>query len=120
MRFNLNHPSVLNFVDNVNISVINNVNFTNYFGCSNEDKINIQHVVFKLIKSSVKLRAKINDDEFRSFIIILWKRNEELENFEFAQILFDITKNFDTINELTKPVKRQSKIIKTDKKINEE
>jgi hypothetical protein len=120
MRFNLNHPSFINFIDNVNISVINNVNFNNYFDCSIENKTSIQHIVFKLIKSSVKLRAKISDEELKNFITILWKRNEDLENFEFTQILLDITKNFDSINETIKPQKRQSKVIKTDKKINEE
>jgi len=120
MRLNLNHPSFINFIDNINVSVINNVNFNNYFNNSAENKTSIQHIAFKLIKSSVKLRAKISDDELKSFISILWKRNEELENYEFTQILLDITKNFDSINETIKPQKRQPKVIKTDKKINEE
>jgi len=120
MRLNVNHPTLLNFVDNVNTSVVNNVNLSNYFNNNNEDKKNIQHIVFKLIRSSVKLRAKIGDEEFRGFLTILWKRNEEFENYEFAQVLLDINKNFDSINESSKPQKRTPKVIKTDKKINEE
>lgn len=120
MSTNLTNPTFMSFVDNVNLSIINHINFKNYFSMTAENKINVQHVTMKLIKNSIKLRAKISDTELRSFVTVLWKKNEELEIFEFAQILYDVLKNFDTINESTKPVKRQQKIIKTDKKINED
>ena len=72
-------------------------------------------MVFKLMKNAVKMRAKLSDNELRSFVSILWKKNEEMENYEFASILNDISQNFDTVNEVTKPVKRGSRTIKTDK-----
>ena len=72
-------------------------------------------MVFKLMKNAVKMRAKLSDNELRSFVSVLWKKNEEMENYEFASILNDISQNFDTVNEVTKPVKRGSRTIKTDK-----
>ena len=72
-------------------------------------------MVFKLMKNAVKVRAKLSDNELRSFVAVLWKKNEEMENYEFAAILNDISQNFDTVNEVTKPVKRGPRTIKTDK-----
>lgn len=120
MRLNLSHPTLLNFIDNVNQIIISNTNFTTYFDSTNEIKMNTQVVVHKLIKSSIKLRIKISDEDLKKFIILLKDKNEEIENYECAQILFDIIKNFDIINESSKPQKRQSKVIKTDKKINDD
>jgi hypothetical protein len=50
----------------------------------------------------------------RSFVSVLWKKNEESENYEFASILNDIAQNFDSVNEVTKPVKRTVRKIKKD------
>ena len=66
------------------------------------------------MKNSVKVRAKLTDDELRSFVDVLWKKNEESENYEFAAVLNDISINFDMVNEVTKPVKRTTRKIKTD------
>lgn len=120
MSIKLNNPTFMAFIDNVNLSVISHINMKNYFGSTKENKIITQQNAIKLIKSSINLRAKITDDELRSFITILWKKNEETEMYEFAQILFDITKDFDTLNESIKPIKKQTKVIKTSKKINED
>jgi hypothetical protein len=51
----------------------------------------------------------------KAFVIVFWKKNEELENYEFAAILKDISNNYDAVNEFTKTTKRQSRTIKTDK-----
>lgn len=120
MSIKLNNPTFIAFIDNVNSSVVNHINMKNYFGMSVENKISTQQNTMKLIKSSINLRAKITDDELKSFITILWKKNEEMEIYELAQILFDISKNFDSVNDSTKPNKRQPKVIKTGKKINED
>ncbi len=71
-------------------------------------------MVFKLMKNSVKVRAKLTDSELRSFVAVLCKKNEEVENYEFAQILKDITTNFDTINAPEKIATRTKRTIKTD------
>jgi len=68
------------------------------------------------MKNAVKVRAKLTDNELRSFVSVLWKRNEESENYEFASILNDIAQNFDSVNEVTsKPIKRATRTIKIDK-----
>ena len=43
----------------------------------------------------------------RSFVTVLWKKNEEVENYEFAAILNDISQNFDAVNEI-KTIKNDS------------
>ena len=74
-------------------------------------------MVLKLMKNAVKVRAKLTDNELRSFVSVLWKKNEESENYEFASILNDIAQNFDSVNEVTsKPIKRATRTIKIDKK----
>jgi hypothetical protein len=73
-------------------------------------------MVLKLMKNAVKVRAKLTDLELRSFVSVLWKKNEESENYEFAAILNDIAQNFDAVNEVTsKPTKRTTRKIKIDK-----
>jgi hypothetical protein len=89
------------------------VNIENYFSLPQDKKMNVLYVVFKLMKNSLKVRAKLTDDEVRYFVNELMKNNERSENYEFAAILKDISNNFDSINEVTKPVKRQSRTIKT-------
>ncbi|WP_282459096.1 hypothetical protein, partial [Mycoplasmopsis arginini] len=78
----------------------------------------VQFAVLKLMKNAVKVRAKLTDLELRSFVVVLCKKNEESENYEFASILNDISSNFETINEIVKPIKRV-RTIKTEKPENE-
>lgn len=115
MNVNINHPSFISFLDNVTSTILSNVTVENYFKLSTDKKIGVQYMVFKLMKNAVKVRAKLSDSELRSFVTILWKKNEESENYEFAAILNDISQNFDTVNEVTKPVKRGPRTIKVDK-----
>jgi hypothetical protein len=115
MKVNLNHPSFISFLDNVTSSILSNVSIENYFTLNQESKMGVLYMVFKLMKNSVKIRVKLTDMEMRTFVTVLWKKNEESENYEFAAILNDISKNFDSINEFTKPNKRQSRLIKADK-----
>jgi hypothetical protein len=115
MNINLNHPSFIAFLENMTNNILSNVTVENYFKISTEKKLGIQYMVFKLIKSSISHRAKLSDDELKSFLVVLWKRNEESENYEFAGILRDITNNFDTVSEhiTQKTIKRKIKT-KTD------
>jgi hypothetical protein len=114
MKVNVNHPTFILFLDNVTTNILSNVTVDNYFSLSQEKKLGTQYMVYKLMKNSVKVRAKLTDDELRSFVDVLWKKNEESENYEFAAVLNDISKNFDVVNEVTKPVKRTTRKIKTD------
>ena len=114
MKVNINHPSFISFLDNVSSNILSNVTVSNYFTLPQEKKMGVLYMVFKLMKKSLLVRAKLTDAEMRSFVTVLWKKNEEVENYEFAQILKDITTNFDTINSPEKVVKRTKRTIKTD------
>ena len=81
-------------------------------------KSTISYTVFKIIKSNTEKRVNLGDLEFRAFLVALWKKNEESENYEVAAILDHIIKNYDSINEITKPLKTIKKPAKIDKKTN--
>mgnify|MGYP007031439424 CR=1 FL=1 len=55
-------------------------------------------------------------EDLKDFVDVLMKSNVYSENYEFAAILKDISNNFDSFNEVTKPVKRQTRTIKTNPK----
>lgn len=114
MRVNVNHPSFVTFLENVTNTILSNISVDNYFQLIPEKKLAVQYAVLKLMKNSIKMRAKLTDLELKSFVIVLCKKNEETENYEFAGILSDIIQNFDSVNEVTKPNKRTTRKIKTD------
>ena len=114
MNVNVNHPTYILFLDNVTNGILSNVTVNTYFSVAPEKKIKVQYIVLKLMKNLIKSRGKFSDPEIKSFILILMKKNEENENFELAAILRDISNNFDTVNELSKPVKKPMKVVKTD------
>ena len=106
---------------NVNIIYTKNINYLvkslQVNKQLNQDKkLGVQYMVLKLMKNAVKVRSKLTDLELRSFVSVLWKKNEESENYEFAAILNDIAENFDAVNDVTsKPTKRTTRTIKVDK-----
>jgi polyhydroxyalkanoate synthesis regulator phasin len=112
MKLNISHPSFVAFLENVTDTISSSVNIENYFSLPQDKKMNVLYVVFKLLKNSLKARAKLSDEEVRYFVDELMKNNERSENYEFSAILKDISNNFDSINEVTKPVKRQTRTIK--------
>lgn len=118
MKVNVNHPSFISFLENVTTTILAHVPIDNYFSLNSDKKLNVQYTVFKMMKNSVNLRAKLTDNELRSFVVVLCKKNEDCENYEFAGILKDISNNFDSLNESVKSIKRQSKTIKVDKNNN--
>jgi hypothetical protein len=114
MKLNINHPSFIAFLDNVTTSILSNVNVESYFKLTQDKKMNVLYMVFKLMRKSVAMGPKLTDNEMRSFLTVLWKKNEESENYEFAAILNDIANNYDSINEFTKIPKR-TRTIKIEK-----
>ncbi len=115
-KVNTTHPSFVAFLESVTDSITSSVNIENYFSLPQDKKMNVLYVVFKLMRTATKVRAKFTDDEMRDFVTVLLKNNEKSENYEFAAILKDISNNFDSINEVTKPAKRQTRTIKTETK----
>ena len=113
MKVNINQQSFVAFLENVTETIVSSVNVENYFSLPQDKKMNVLYVVFKLMKNSLKVRTKFNDDDLKDFVNVLMKSNVNSENYEFAAILKDISNNFDSINEVTKPVKRQTRTIKT-------
>lgn len=116
MKVNTTHPSFVTFLESVTDTILSSVNIENYFSLPQDKKMNVLYVVFKLMRTATKVRAKFTDDEMRDFVTVLLKSNEKIENYEFAAILKDICNNFDSINEVTKPVKRQTRTIKSETK----
>lgn len=110
MKININHPTFLAFLDNVISNITISVNINNYFKLSQDKKMGVLYMVYKLIKKSIQITAKLSDNEMRSFVTVLWKKSEESENYELAAILSDINNNFDAVNELSKPLKRKRTI----------
>ena len=115
MKINVNHPSFISFLDNVTNTILSNITIDNYFKLTQEKKMSVLYTVFKLMKKSLAVRTQISDMEMRAFVTVLWKKNEECENYEFAAILNDINNNFEAISDFTKTIKRQSRSSKTDK-----
>jgi hypothetical protein len=118
MRVNVNHPSFVQFLDGVTTSILGNISTENYFKLSQEKKMTVLYTVFKLMRKSLKVRAELTDLEMKTFVTVLWKKNEECENYEFAAILNDINNNFDAVNDFTKTIKRQSRTPRTEAKKN--
>lgn len=119
MKVNVNHPSFISFLESVTDNILSSVSINNYFNLPQDKKMGVLYVVFKMMKSSVKSRTRLTDMELKTFITVLWKKNEESENYEFAAILKDISNNFDAVNEFTKTPPIKKKTIKTDKTNNE-
>lgn len=114
MNINVNHPSFITFLNQVTTAILSNITIDNYFSLPQEKKLNVQYAVFKLFKNAIKFRATFTDNELKSLITLLWKKNEESENYEFASILNDIKNNFDAVNEFTKPKRRTNKKVKSE------
>lgn len=115
MRININHPGFLNSFHNINNLVMAHSPVENYFELPLDKKMNTLYSVFKLVKSSVEVRVKLTDEELKKFIDIMWKKNEEFENYEFAAALRDISMNFKSINDTVKPKRKTTKKVKLDK-----
>jgi hypothetical protein len=120
MRTNVNNPSFVSFLEGVSNNILSAIKLENYFKLTNEKKMSLLYVVSNMIRNAAKVKSNLTDDELKSFIVVLWKRNEVNENYEFAAVLNDIIKNFDLINELaaTKATKKVTKANKTDKTTN--
>lgn len=120
MRINTNHPTFLAFIETVNGNVLSNIGVEKYFGLSAEKKRNFQYITLKLIIKAVKVRATLTDEELLDFTKLMRKKNEDIENYEFASVLNDIVNNFDVVCELTKTGIRKKRSIKTADKNTEE
>jgi hypothetical protein len=106
MNINVNQPSFISLLNQLTNNILSNVDLKNYFSLTPQKKLSVSYVVLKLLKTALKPRAKLSDQELKFIINVLLKKNEEKDNFEVAAVLNDIFTNFDVINEQTIPKKR--------------
>lgn len=109
MKSNLNHPAFMSFFKNVSNNILSAVKIDDYFSLSKNKKLAVSFTVLNFIKNSAKVKTNLSSSELKGIITILWKKNEEIENYEFAAVLNDIVKNFDIINKLSESEKKSSK-----------
>ena len=105
MSVNPKSPSFLSYLDNITNAILKNVSIDTYFGITNDKKRGVMFLVYKLIQNSFSGTSKLTDDEMKGFLTALCKKNEIMENYEFAEIIKDIIENFDTVNEFNKSTK---------------
>lgn len=102
MKINVNHPSFISFIDEVTTTILKSISIDNYFNLSNESKVGVQHIAYKFIYNAIRTRIDVDDEEIKTFINILWKKNVDNEMYEFAAVLKDIVENFEKVKIETK------------------
>lgn len=112
MKVNVNHPSFISFLETISNNILSAIKIDDYFGLNSEKKLAVSFTVLNLLKNSAKIKANLSSSDLKDFIIILCKKNEEIENYEFAAVLNDVIKNFDAICELSNSPKKPSKQVK--------
>jgi predicted nucleic-acid-binding Zn-ribbon protein len=113
MKVNVNHPSFISFLESVSNNILSAIKLEDYFGLTKEKKLSVSFTVLNLLKNSAKVKANLSDVDLKNFIMILCKKNEENENYEFAAVLNDVLSNYDTINDLSSSTKKSTRQKKT-------
>jgi len=112
MKVNVNHPSFISFLENISSNILSAIKIDEYFGLTSAKKLTVSFTVLNILKNSAKVKANLSDNELKSFIVVLCKKNEEVENYEFSAVLHDIVKNYDTVSKMgskKKPIKKTKK-----------
>lgn len=107
--------AVTKFLDSLSKNVLQNVSVDNYFSFSQEKKMTTQYLILKLIIKSMGVKLKVNDDILPNLIKSLRERNEEIENYEFAETLKNIESNMETLLDLNTTNIKTKRTIKTNK-----
>lgn len=94
MKFDDKNPSLILILDKIVNEIISSVATTDYFALNNEQKFLIQEISFRIIKNTVNYNTTLSDDDLKTFMKVLQKKNEQTENYEIAQILNDIFINY--------------------------
>ena len=117
MKVNVNHPSFISFLENISNNILSAIKIDEYFGLTTEKKLTVSYTVLNMLKNSAKVKSNLSDGELKSFIIILCKKNEDAEYYEFAAVLNDVVNNYDTVIDLLKTTKKP---VRKSKKINKD
>lgn len=115
MKLDFNNQNFKHYLDNINISITKIIKYENYFTLNDEKKISLQSVTSKIIKKIILSKISMANDEVKILLSELGKKNEELENFELAELYKNMITNFDIIFEKPKISTRKNKIIINDK-----
>jgi hypothetical protein len=107
--------AVIKFLDSISKSVLLNVSVENYFTFTKEKKMTTQFLILKMIIKSMGVKLDTNDAILPNLLKSLKNRNEDLENYEFAEILKNIESNLETLLDMTKTNIRKTRTIKTNK-----
>lgn len=113
MKVNVNHPSFISFLENISSNILSAIKIDEYFGLTPSKKLAVSFTVLNILKNSAKVKANLSDNELKSFIAVLCKKNEEAENYEFSAVLNDIVKNYDTVSKMKPPQKSVKKAKKS-------
>lgn len=109
MKVNVNNPSFIAFLESVTNNILSSIKIDDYFTLTKDKKLTLSFTVLNLLKNSAKIKANFSDSELKAFITVLRKKNEEIENYEFAAVLDDVIKNYDVITDLSNPTKKTPK-----------
>lgn len=110
INVDINHPSFVQLIDKINNKVVSNIDVTKYFSLTEDKRRGLSYLALKLVNTAIGTRIKMTENELLSLVTILWKKNEENENYELAAIFKNIMENFKVIYNSVKPVKRTRKI----------
>jgi len=107
--------AVIKFLDSISKSVLLNVSVESYFTFSKEKKITTQFLILKMVIKSMNVKLNTNEAILPNLLKSLKNRNENLENYEFAEVLKNIESNLDKLLDMTKTNIRTKRTIKTNK-----
>lgn len=121
MKIDVNHPTFIALIDTVINNITTNIFVKKYFVLNQEQKLTEQIKTFKIISNSIKSKIKLEEAEYKTFIMILLKRTEERELYETSELIKGVNTNFGVIYEGMKPVKKPTtRKIKTNNKNEQE
>lgn len=98
MDINTEHPTFIKFADTTIGNVNNNIDLTNYFTLTEDNKKTIQKLILKVLISSYKFKGKFTDEQFKTFTSFILNRSVIIEDYEISGVLKDIILNYENIN----------------------
>lgn len=110
INVDINHPSFVQLIDKINNKVVTNIDVSRYFSLAEDKRRGLSYLALKVVNNTIGTRIKMTENELLSLVTILWKKNEEIENYELAAIFKNIMENFKTIYNSVKPKTRTRKI----------
>jgi len=115
MKTKQTSAAVTKFLDSVSKNILSNISIENYFSFNPEKKITTQYLVLKMLMKSVGVKINLNESALPNLLNSLKTRNEEIENYEFAEVLKNMESNMETLMDMGKTNIKPKRTIKTNK-----